>query len=65
MDLENIHIRNDALLEIATFLSRRWSDSSDSTIHISREGKTSTNLEKKRITLPGLDYFYGNIFSKI
>ena len=64
MDLENIHIRNDVLLEIATFLSRRWSDSSESTIHISREGKTSTNLEKKRITLPGLDYFYGNIFQK-
>ena len=64
MDLENIHIRNDVLLEIATFLSRRWSDSSESTIHISREGRTSTNLEKKRITLPGLDYFYGNIFQK-
>ncbi len=64
MDLENIHIRNDVLLEIATFLSRRWSDSSESSIHISREGRTSTNLEKKRITLPGLDYFYGNIFQK-
>jgi hypothetical protein len=64
MDLENVHIRNDVLLEIATFLSRRWSDSSESTIHISREGKISTNLEKKRITLPGLDYFYGNVFQK-
>ena len=64
MDLEKVHIRNDVLLEIATFLSRRWSDSSESTIHISREGKISTNLEKKRITLPGLDYFYGNIFQK-
>jgi len=64
LDLENIHIRNDVLLEIATFLSRRWSDNSESTIHISREGKISTNLDKKRITLPGLDYFYGNIFQK-
>ncbi|MDQ2684820.1 MAG: VWA domain-containing protein [Thermoproteota archaeon] len=64
LDLESIHIRNDVLLEIATFLSRRWSDTSESTIHISREGKTSTNLEKKTITLPGLDYFYGNIFQK-
>ncbi len=64
LDLENIHIRNDVLLEIATFLSRRWSNSPESTIHISREGKTSSNLEKKRITLPGLDYFYGNIFQK-
>ncbi len=64
LDLDNIHIRNDVLLEIATFLSRRWSDSTDSTIHISREGKISTNLDKKRIILPGLDYFYGNIFQK-
>jgi len=64
LDLDNIHIRNDVLLEIATFLSRRWSDSTESTIHISREGKISTNLDKKRITLPGLDYFYGNIFQK-
>ena len=64
LDLENIHIRNDVLLEIATFLSRRWSDSTESTIHISREGKISTNLDKKRIILPGLDYFYGNVFQK-
>jgi len=64
LDLDNIHIRNDVLLEIATFLSRRWSDSTESTIHISREGKISTSLDKKRITLPGLDYFYGNIFQK-
>jgi hypothetical protein len=64
LDLESIHIRNDVLLEIATFLSRRWSDSTDSTVHISREGKISTNLDGKRITLPGLDYFYGNIFQK-
>ncbi len=64
LDLDNIHIRNDVLLEIATFLSRRWSDSNESTIHISREGKISTNLDKKRIVLPGLDYYYGNIFQK-
>jgi hypothetical protein len=64
LDLDNIHIRNDVLLEIATFLSRRWSDNNDSAIHISREGKISTNLDKKRIILPGLDYFYGNIFQK-
>ena len=64
LDLENVHIRNDVLLEIATFLSRRWSDNSGSSIHVSREGKISTNLDKKRIILPGLDYFYGNIFQK-
>lgn len=64
LDLDNIHIRNDVLLEIAIFLSRRWSDSTESTIHISRERKISTNLDKKRIILPGLDYFYGNIFQK-
>ena len=45
-------------------MSRRWSDNNESSIHVSREGKISTNLDKKRIILPGLDYFYGNIFQK-
>lgn len=63
-DLDNVDIRNDVLLEIATFLSRRWSDSLDVSIAISRENKISTNIDKKKITLPELDYFHGNMFQK-
>lgn len=64
IEIENISIRNDVLLEIATFLARRWSNMDEATVSISRERKTSTNIEKKKITLPELEYFYGNLFQK-
>ncbi|MGN6708272.1 MAG: VWA domain-containing protein [Candidatus Nitrosocosmicus sp.] len=64
IEIDNLSIRNDVLLEIATFLTRRWSDRDDATVIISREQKTATNIEKRKITLPELDYFYGNLFQK-
>lgn len=63
-EIEDFSIRNDVLLEIATFLARRWSNNDNVSVIISRENKTSTNLEKKKITLPQLEFFYGNIFQK-
>src|SRR6185437_10926901 len=63
-EIEDIPIRNDVLLEIATFLAKRWSNTDDVSIIISKVKKITTNIEKKRITLPELDYFYGNIFQK-
>jgi hypothetical protein len=63
-EIEDVSIRNDVLLEIATFLARRWSNNDNVSVIISREKKTSTNLEKKKITLPQLEFFHGNIFQK-
>jgi hypothetical protein len=63
-EIEDVDIRNDILLEISTFLARRWSNINDVTVIISRERKTSTSIEKKKITLPELGYFYGNTFQK-
>jgi len=63
-ETEEANIRNDVLLEISTFLARRWSNINDVSVIISRERKTSTNIEKKKITLPELGYFYGNTFQK-
>ena len=63
-EIEDVNIRNDVLLEISTFLARRWSNINDVTVIISRERKTSTSIEKKKITLPELGYFYGNTFQK-
>jgi hypothetical protein len=63
-EIEDSIIRSDVLLEISTFLAKRWSNNDDVTVTISRENKTSTNIEKRKITLPGLEYFYGNIFQK-
>jgi len=63
-EIEGATIRNDVLLEISTFLARRWSNINDVTVIISRGRKTSANMEKKKITLPELGYFYGNTFQK-
>ena len=63
-EIEDVRLRDDVLLEISTFLTRRWSNINDVTVTISREKKTTTNIEKKKITLPELEYFYGNIFQK-
>jgi hypothetical protein len=63
-EIDDASIRNDVLLEISTFLARRWSNNNNVTVVISRGNKTSTNIEKKKITLPELEYFYGNIFQK-
>jgi hypothetical protein len=57
-------IRNDVLMDISTFLARRWSDNNDAMVSISMENKTYTNLDKKKITLPRLEYFHGNTFQK-
>ncbi len=63
-EIEDVRLRDDVLLEISTFLTRRWSNINDVTVTISREKKTTTNIERKKITLPELEYFYGNIFQK-
>jgi hypothetical protein len=63
-EIDDASIRNDVLLEISTFLARRWSNNNSVTVVMSRGNKTSTNIEKKKITLPELEYFYGNIFQK-
>ena len=60
----DVRIRNDVLLDISTFLARRWSNHDDVVVTISRENKTYTNLDKNKITIPQLEYFHGNTFQK-
>jgi hypothetical protein len=62
--MDNVNVRNDVLIDIGTFLSRRWSNDTDVTVSISRENRPSTNIEKKSIILPKLSFFYGNTFQK-
>ena len=63
-EIEHASIRTDVLLDISTFLSRRWSNIDDVTVMISRGRKTTTNIEKRKIILPEFDYFYCNTFQK-
>jgi len=64
IDAVDYRIRNDVLIDISTFLARRWSNHDNVTVTISRENKTITNLDKNKIMVPQLDYFHGNTFQK-
>ena len=57
-------VRNDILLDIATFLARRWSDNSKVMVIISNNKTPSTDLEKNKIILPNLSYYNGEYFQK-
>jgi len=47
LEIERAPIRTDVLLDISTFLARRWSNIDNATVVISRGRKTTTNIEKK------------------
>lgn len=57
-------LRNDVLLDIATFLARRWSGNDKVVIIIVPEKPPSAKPEKNQITLPALNYYPGTEFQK-
>ena len=57
-------IRNDVLVNLATFLSRRWSGNPKTAV-ILVDGKIPfTNIQKNIISLPSLSYYAGTQFQK-
>lgn len=58
------HLRNDVLLEIATFLSRRWSNNAKVTVTFSDNTRPTSNVEKNHITIPTLNSYHGTEFQK-
>jgi len=64
-EIEGATIRNDVLLEISTFLARRWSNINDVTVIISRGRKTSANMEKKENNSARIRIFLWQYISKI
>src|ERR687885_656316 len=57
-------MRNDVLLDVATFLARRWSGNSRIVISIMRDMIPTARPEKGQIVLPIIDYFSGTDFQK-
>src|SRR5918911_2689253 len=57
-------MRNDVLLDVATFLARRWSGNSRIVISIMRDMIPTARPEKGQIVLPNIDYFPGTDFQK-
>jgi hypothetical protein len=57
-------MRNDVLLEIATFLTRRWSGNTKATIVLTQDKIPTAKPEKSQIALPFLNYYLGTDFQK-
>jgi hypothetical protein len=62
--LERLTVRDDVLIEIATFLSRRWSDKPRALVTFTEEANPKTSPEKYQIALPHLRGYAGNRFQK-
>ena len=57
-------LRNDILLDIATFLARRWSGNEKVVIALSADKMPAAKPEKNLILLPFLNYYPGTDFQK-
>ena len=57
-------MRNDVLLDIATFLARRWSENSKAVIVLNQDKIPMAIPDKNQIVLPFLNYYPGTDFQK-
>jgi hypothetical protein len=57
-------MRNDVLLEIATFLARRWSDNHKVVIILMPDKSPRAKLDKNQMILPPPNYYPGTDFQK-
>lgn len=57
-------IRDDTLVDIATFLARRWSGRSDIVVEFSARGHTGTRLAENKIIVPSMEKISGDPFAR-
>lgn len=62
--MQSLSLRYDTLIEIATFLVRRWSEDDKVTIEFSPKKETITKLNDKRVILIPVEDYQGNDFQK-
>jgi hypothetical protein len=62
--VRNFSLRNDVLINLGTFLSRRWSGNNKATILLIEDKTPETNLEKNTISMPSLRFYNGTEFQK-
>ena len=62
--MQTLQLQNDSLIEIATFLIRRWSEKENVTIEISNNIQTKTRLKEKKVILTPLEKRIGSDFQK-
>jgi hypothetical protein len=62
--MQLIELQNDSLVEIATFLVRRWSEKDNIIIEISDKTETKTRLKENKVILTPLEKRIGDNFQK-
>ena len=62
--MHSLQIRNDTLLEIGTFLVRRWSGNEEITLSIKDQKDIQTKLRENKVIIFPLDRYYGTDFQK-
>ena len=62
--MQAIQLQNDSLVEIATFLVRRWSEKDNIIVEISDKTETKTRLKENKVILTPLEKRIGNDFEK-
>ena len=62
--MQSIQLQNDSLVEIATFLVRRWSENDSIVVEISEKAETKTRLKENKVILTPLEKRIGNDFQK-
>lgn len=62
--MQTLSLRHDTLIEIATFLVRRWSENENVTIEFSDKTETKTRLKEKRVILSPIEKYIGSDFQR-
>ena len=62
--MQSLQLQNDTLIDIATFLARRWSGKENVTVEFSKIRQSETRLKEKRILLIPNEHYYGDDFQK-
>jgi len=60
----SLQLRNDTLIEIATFLVRRWSENDKITVEFSQKKINETRLKENRMSLIPIQEYRGDEFGK-
>ena len=62
--MQSLQLQNDILIDIATFLARRWSGKENVTVGFSKIRQNETRLKEKKVLLMPNEHYYGNDFQK-
>ena len=62
--MQSLSLRYDTLIEISTFLVRRWSEDDKITVELSPKKEISTKLADKRVILIPVEHYQGDDFSR-